>query len=222
MKNIICCPYYKEQFTIDEEKNLKITEFYNKQIDKYFLLPQSLNTKYFCENFPDWKILHIEDHHFENIISYNKLLLSNKLYKLFIKYEYLIICQSDAIILKNINHFNNNFDYIGAPWLRPIKYFFLDLNLGNGGLSIRKINTFRRITTFFFFLKKLRTNEDIIFSYLGKIGLLKIPQFEEAKYIFVEMFASQLDNWDNVFGFHALNKWNPDLQKKIFESHTNL
>ena len=71
----------------------------------------------------------------------------------------MVICQSDALVIKNLNYLKNkliNYDYIGAPWIKPyhfnyfefkeIKYLrnivsFFKINrlfVGNGGLSIRR------------------------------------------------------------------------------------
>ncbi len=220
-KFIICCLEHKEKLKDYEVLNLKVTELTNADVDKVFILPKSIQKNFYFDNFPNWKIIEIEDRHFINNLSYNKLLLSNLIYKLFLNFKFVIIYQTDAVLIKNINKISTKYDYIGAPWEKPIKYYGLNLSIGNGGLSLRKTKYFYFLTTFLFFLKKLNTNEDIIFSLFGKLKILKIPNFIIANNTFKETTSLKLIHYNDTFGFHALDKWNLNLQKNIHDNFLN-
>jgi hypothetical protein len=69
-------------------------------------------------NFTD--TVSFEDHYFENIAGYNKLMLSAEFYSRFLDYEYMLIYQMDTFVFKDqLNYWcSQNYDYIGAPWIR--------------------------------------------------------------------------------------------------------
>jgi hypothetical protein len=211
-KIAICCPAYKESLTSEEFFNLKITDYNNQEIDKYFIISKSISKNNFTTHFPEWKFIEIDDIYFQNIASYNKYLLSNSLYKIFLDYKFILIYQFDAVLVKNVSNITEQYDYIGAPWLNKIKFYGFNLQVGNGGLSLRNVRKFYLLTTLIWFLKKSNSNEDIIYSLLGKLCLLKIPNFKIANMIFKETSAFYLNHVDDSYGFHALNKWNLKLQ----------
>jgi hypothetical protein len=90
--------------------------------------------------------------YFTNTEGYNALLLSKKFYARFIKYNYFLIYQLDAYVFSDQLDYwcEQDYDYIGAPWLLLAQYpgeapaFGNDYNLmvGNGGFSLRKTKTF--------------------------------------------------------------------------------
>jgi hypothetical protein len=92
--------------------------------------------------------------YFKNISGYNALMLSTKFYRRFAIYNYILVYQLDAYIFSDQLEFwcKKNYDYIGAPFFSksddgsPIfgnnwgagSLVFI----GNGGLSLRKTQTF--------------------------------------------------------------------------------
>lgn len=218
---VICCPEYRANLSFQEELNLRISECNNSEIEKYFILPDYISIEYYNSNFPNWKIIQIDGIHFQSIVSYNKLMLSNLIYKLFSKFEYILICQSDAVLVKNVSKLPLIYDYIGAPWKNKIRYKGINLSVGNGGLSLRKSYIFYNITTYLWFLKYLSANEDVIFALLGKLKFIKTPTFEMANVVFKESTSSELPMIDDSFGFHALEKWNSNLQNQINKKFIN-
>lgn len=111
---------------------------------------------------------------FAGRIGYNRLMLNREFYSRFKTSEYVLICQTDAALLRDdIDHWCSlAFDYIGAPWLpafADIKGFniirravfwlrkewakkrggfhpvTLKWKVGNGGLSLRKVATMLRV-----------------------------------------------------------------------------
>jgi len=102
-----------------------------------------------------------DDSYFNNIKSYNKLMLSEEFYKRFSDFKFILVHQLDAYLFKDELDFwcDQDYDYIGAPWLRDerflVKIFrskkvkkrdIIFNKVGNGGLSLRKVDTFLEIT----------------------------------------------------------------------------
>lgn len=122
-------------------------------IDERFGMLQQLEVKRFSK------------HYFEGISGYNQLLLSKSFFQTFQLFDYLLIHQADVFLFHdNLQEWcEKDFDYIGAPWLRPNKlkesyiqklistlkltfkrnklYAKRANRVGNGGLSLRKIST---------------------------------------------------------------------------------
>lgn len=60
-----------------------------------------------------------EDYFFEDILGYNKLMMSVDFYKNFLE-KYILIYQTDCFVFKDqlLEWCEKDFDYIGAPWIR--------------------------------------------------------------------------------------------------------
>ncbi len=117
-----------------------------------------------------------DDHFFDSIHSYSKLLLSPKFYEAFRDYKYILIYQLDCLVFSDelIKWCEAGFDYIGAPWFKsridPSKGFS---RVGNGGLSLRKVEPFLKVLN-----SKRFTDEsmpyikDVLFTYLEDVHVL--------------------------------------------------
>ena len=247
-KMSIITPFWKESLSPIEVRRIKISLSHNSNITHIFVGPKIINVAKIAEIFPNSKFFYFENDYFSSIDNYNVLLLSRVFYESFREYEYIVICQSDAIILRDLNELIDfDYDYVGAPWeygyriskignhifanSRLIKYLpHRRIFVGNGGLSIRKVSTFLNLLS----LKSIdeyieksvgfnrnNLNEDIVFSYFLSKEKLKIPKRSEANKYFVETLARKIENEDGIFGAHGLGKYNPKLEEKIlneFES----
>lgn len=95
-----------------------------------------------------------------NSSSYSKLLASTRFW-FSLRAQHVLIFQTDSVLCSmspwTINDFLQ-YDYIGAPWID--RWFGMDI--GNGGLSLRKTKTMIRITKAFKFNET--ENEDIYFA----------------------------------------------------------
>ena len=85
-----------------------------------------------------------DEGYFKDVVSYNRLLLSNEFYQRFKEYEYMLIFQADAFIIKDsLNVFlDKSYTYVGAPWLEDDVPEKEGLSVGNGGFSLRHIPSF--------------------------------------------------------------------------------
>lgn len=151
MKISILIPIYKENIDWNEEISLRQTFSvlnrynivivcpYNINLSRYEELAKEKNIVFEVENF--------ENSFFRNIASYNRLLLSELFYSRFEQNDYILICQPDAYVFEDRleEWCEKGYDYIGAPLIGKFtetKYYpEMELRVGNGGFSLRKIST---------------------------------------------------------------------------------
>lgn len=89
---------------------------------------------------------------FSSVEAYNKLCFSADLYTAFNQFEYMLIYQLDAFIFEDKLDYwcNQQYDYIGGPWLCHWSNEVENLNhweVGNGGFSLRRVATFVNLLT---------------------------------------------------------------------------
>lgn len=224
---------------------------------KAFIMPNSLQIDDSLSDFPDFIIKRFDNRFFKSKMSYNELMLDLDFYKCFSDYKYMFIHQTDAYLFKpELKYWcDKDYDYIGAPWLRPSKMKkavvykkFIKMfpgvlshklrnrikhynNVGNGGLSLRKIDTFIKILeskdnkpVIDFYLKEQLSkgtlyNEDVFWGIEGPVLYEKFskPDWREACFFSLENYPSFAFN--NVmdrqlpFGCHAPLVHEPDFWK---------
>lgn len=96
------------------------------------------------------KSITFADQYFASIEGYNHLLLSTKFYQAFDAFEYLLIAQTDALVLSDELEFwcKKQYSYIGAPWFEGYTTPTLPLvleSVGNGGFSLRRVPDFLKV-----------------------------------------------------------------------------
>ncbi|MEI6713066.1 MAG: DUF5672 family protein [Verrucomicrobiota bacterium] len=157
--------------------------------DAFFVGPRSLDLSYYTARYPNVKVMLFDDEYFVSIKGYNKLLLDPAFYEKFSTHEFMLILQTDAIVLKDeLDHWcAAPYDYVGAPWPDPLEIMInLDVftgvagkkvktQVGNGGLSLRRnrkcialIAEFPEATQMFL---RSGSSEDIFFSLMGSQSL---------------------------------------------------
>lgn len=110
-------------------------------IDEAQIYNKSIGVKYFKRSY------------FKSTRTYNELLLSSSFYKSFLSYKYMLIYQLDAyVFVDNIDHWIAcDYDYVGAPWFEKYSDYESGFELwevGNGGLSLRKVEFYYRLLKF--------------------------------------------------------------------------
>lgn len=149
----------------------------------YLVAPDSLQIDSFRNIWPQIEVERFDDNFFKSISSYNKLMLSREFYQRFLnKFNWMLIHQLDAFLFKNnLNDFcQMPYDYYGAPWrpaqlIRPgiecprlLKVLGKRISVGNGGLSLRKLESvIDLIQEKKLILNSWNGNEDGFFSYFG-------------------------------------------------------
>lgn len=205
------------------------------------------------ESFGDLEKLEVKrfaKHYFEGISGYNQLLLAKDFYKAFTLFDYMLIHQADVYLFKDELGLwcAKDYDYLGAPWFRPdhlnknalfklwqqLKLSFKKNKVyaqrynkvGNGGLSLRKINTALKVLDKVdeSLIKKYRQstgdgfNEDIFWSLEAPkvINNYTIPDWQEAMKFAIEFKPQTAYRYLNEtlpFGCHAPLKHQPEFWK---------
>ncbi|RYY36225.1 MAG: hypothetical protein EOP46_07215, partial [Sphingobacteriaceae bacterium] len=201
-KAAVVIPFYKTKLTPFEEIALKQCFTVLSAHPIIAVKPLSLELPTQLAAFAFSKKISFNDSYFKDIHGYNALMLSADFYNTFTDFEYILIYQPDAFVFNDelTAWCNKGYDYIGAPWLterepgifRKIKnqlYFSynakykngmpkigrqMENRVGNGGFSLRKIETFARYAA---------TYKQTIESYLGK----RHPWFNEDIFWSIEL-----------------------------------
>lgn len=154
MNVVIIIPVYKKKMSSNEEisftqcmnilSNYEICLIAHGELDlsEYIDIISSKSIRYSIQIF--------EKKYFNNINSYNNLLLQKFFYESFIGYDYMLLYQLDAFVFRDelLYWCSQNYDYIGAPWFENHGSIeegnSLCGGVGNGGFSLRRINFFIR------------------------------------------------------------------------------
>ena len=235
MENLVLLiPVYKasldkfEQFSLDHSLAI-LSE--NRNI--FFIAPDTIDRQYYAEHYPSIPFIAFESCFFESIAGYNRLLLSTDFYQRFRNYEFLLILQTDAILLRDELDWwcNQPFDYIGAPWPDGYELFVnagrfegnngkrVKVHVGNGGLSLRRIKKclslleeFREIVQVF---EQTGSSEDLFFSVMGALsGDFVIPNEMTASRFSLELKPSyyfDVNGGKLPMGGHAWWKYEPEF-----------
>ena len=116
------------------------------------LCPQELDVSAYMEQTGKRiRVERFDGKYFLGIEGYNDLLKSKSFYLRFKDYDYLLIYQLDAWVFRDeLDEWcQKGYDYIGAPWFKDWftheeGYDFFCV--GNGGLSLRKVSRFLKVT----------------------------------------------------------------------------
>lgn len=240
----ILTPTHSNKLDHKQVKRLRISLKLNANLGHIFVVPKSLVISELSIQFPESEFYRFDDSHFQSHRSYNNLMLSPEFYSRFLNFETILILQTDAILVRNISPIlGMDFNYLGAPWVPSYQLrevfgrLFYDrgnipfgrkyiLDSGNGGLSLRNVKSLLELLSVWQEDKprhirmlnyENRFNEDIIISFLlQKYGKKTVPK-EVARHFFAEkVFDESLDvEVKNLFGFHALNRYAPNLEEVL-------
>lgn len=144
----IITPVYRFPLSEDERISWDSIRKHLSSYDHYVVFPKSLDEDISILG-PEIKTSAFADWYFKNIEGYNSLLLSLEFYERFSKYDYLLIVQLDALVLKNElgKWCAKGWDYIGAPWTGFLMAEGANplYGVGNGGFSLRNTRSALRV-----------------------------------------------------------------------------
>jgi hypothetical protein len=232
----VIVPLYKEKLSLQEELTLKHSIFELKIKNLIFLGPTNFDYGYYLDIFKGVEIQKFDDKYFKSVEGYNSLLLNPDFYKNFHNSNFILIYQTDALILKDEIEYwcNQPFDYIGAPWPKKFEYQMefdnfqkkptkIISDVGNGGFSLRRVSKcltlleeFPELLSFFI---NSKSSEDLFFGIGSKIS----NNFMAPNEIIASLFSLELDA-DRYFsinrgkkpmGGHAWEKYQPEFWYKI-------
>ena len=246
---VVATPIWRERPNDQEAAFLGYTDSTNASNTRWLFAPKSLDVSFYRRLFPDWRIHHFPDAAFASVTAYSMWLTAPDFYRAIQDFEYVTICQLDAVLLKDVSHINmSGIDYIGAPWDPPIRILVLGtriyvasnhgdsqglwltrhlgrpLGVGNGGLSIRRVEAHIRATEWLSTHVPARyrktTLEDVLLCAFAPRMSLRIAPQEIAGRIFLETGAATLTKIPDVYGFHGLWRWNPELAESLLARET--
>ena len=133
----VITPVIKFPLSVEEEISIRHLRDYLGSFDRYVIglqrLPRELS---------DFTLVRFPARYFTDRFGYNRLLLTERFYRAFAEYEYILIYQLDCLVFASTleEWCQRDWDYVGAPWLAdtedPAKGFS---TVGNGGLSLRRV-----------------------------------------------------------------------------------
>ena len=169
----IVIPFYREELTDFEKIALLQCQKILAEYPKIAVKPRSLNLPAETSALTNLQTISFDDEYFQDVWGYNRLMLSDFFYRSFSGYQYILIYQLDAFVLRDDLKYwcGQGLDYVGAPWVRakPHSGKFsaywhqlkndwyvrnnvskngkprveqLEDRVGNGGFSLRKVDTF--------------------------------------------------------------------------------
>lgn len=225
-------PKREELISLNRLKQLTSSE------DIYFVAPDKLDLSAY-ESY-HWKEERFEQKYFKNVDGYTKLLLKQEFYQRFINYDYMLICQTDALLLqpaRKIYEFMKlPYDYFGAPWpggTISYQYSFRGLSLvkrfmkqrvcyvGNGGFSLRNIErTIALLKEKKKYTRIWNSGEDQFFAYHGQYnqtGFRIAPPEVAEKFALERDAREKIENGLFPIGVHAWMKYYPELSEQESE-----
>ncbi len=226
-------PVHRPTLTTDERLRVLKTLRNVAPGSAFFVGPVRLTSNMRGDVFDCAPFAAFPDEHFDSLEAYNRWVLRPDLYVRFSEFDFVLICQTDAILVRPLPITEEwEFDYLGAPWTPPWalrwdpfkrqlrgsvpSFLRRELHVGNGGLSLRRPSVFASRLRFPRFRKT--PNEDVAISYFHKRLGIRIAPRETAQRFFMETEASA---WTpdlpvpDVYGFHGLNLINPALETQV-------
>jgi hypothetical protein len=134
---------HRTSYTPDEEISFRHVRRYLGRYDKYVLVPESHQAVYpglIPKCFPD--------RFFGSARAHGSLLLSERFYREFLPYEFVLVCHLDALVFSDqlADWCDAGYDYVGAPWLISADTpHITEQKVGNGGFSLRRVRSFLRV-----------------------------------------------------------------------------
>lgn len=201
--------------------------------DVRFIGPAGLDTGFYAARYPGIAFEPFEPNHFTSIVGYNRLLLHPGFYDRYAEYDFMLVLQTDALVLRDeLDRWcAQPFDYVGAPWPTPVE---LRINLdrfggpngrhvratvGNGGLSLRRNSACAGLLAEFpqacDYFTRSGSSEDLYFSLMGPLSNgFVLPNEVTASTFAMEMRPSwyfEINGGREPMGGHAWWKYEPEF-----------
>jgi hypothetical protein len=242
---MIVTPIWQPVLREMEAAFLRVTNHTNASTPRAFVAPQGMSTQWYEQTFPDWQVRRVDDRHLASVANYSAWMTSADPYRLFDDVSMIVVCQTDAVLTRSVQALDvGAADFLGAPWSPPVRVlraghrlavysaegggpwyaraFGKRLWVGNGGLSVRNTAAFEcaatQLAARFPAHYRSRVNEDVYFATVGPQVGLAIADRSQAASVFAEAAAQHMHDSQDLWGFHALERWNPTLAQHIIES----
>jgi hypothetical protein len=185
---IVLVPVYQARLSPLEQYSLDTSVAALQGRPMAFIGPAGLDMAFYQARYPGIPFIAFEPASFASIQGYNRLLLDPAFYEGFADYEFMLILQTDAVVLRDELALwcGQPFDYVGAPWPDGIELFVnlgvfegergrrVRAMVGNGGLSLRRnakhaalLREFPEARQYF---TASGSSEDLFFSLMGGLS----------------------------------------------------
>ncbi len=203
----VLVPIYQPELSALEAYSLDVSLRVLEGRVVFFIAPSGLPRAYYEKRYPGVPFLFFDPLYFASIQGYSRLLLDESFYQRFIDHEFVLILQTDAVLLRDDldTWAAEPFDYIGAPWPNGHELFVnlgrfegrfgkrVKAHVGNGGLSLRRtrqcialLREFKDATSVF---TQAGSSEDLFFAFMGLLS----KDFVLPGEITASMFSLELD-----------------------------
>ncbi|QEK50329.1 hypothetical protein FYC62_00590 [Pedobacter aquae] len=133
-----------------------------KILGKYpirIICPKGLNIQEYRALIPDIEVDFIDPKWQATYAMFNRLKIAPFLYNRYCDYEYILFYELDAWVFRDELEYwcNLGYDYIGAPWYEGYGQAEDNspfIGVGNGGFSLRKVNSHLKVLSSFSYLEK--------------------------------------------------------------------
>jgi hypothetical protein len=185
---VVLVPVYLPRLDAQEEFGMDRSLALLRGRDVRLIAPEHLDLSYYLNRYPQLKTERFASPAFESIQEYSRMLLSDAFYARFSAFEFMLVLQTDAVLLKDDLDYwcTQPFDYAGAPWPKPFELFVntgrfegsagrhVRATVGNGGLSLRRIAKCRSLLREFAVeidvFKHTGSSEDLFFAVMGNLS----------------------------------------------------
>lgn len=232
-KIVVLVPIYKKDLDPLEKYSLdySLSTLVGRKV--IFIGPKSLDRSYYSEHYATIPFHSFAAPCFESVEEYNRLLLSPSFYSRFSGYKFILILQTDAIVLRDELDYwcDQPFDYIGSPWPDGYELFLnaglfegsygkrVKVTVGNGGLSLRRVkkclNLLKEFEISLDVFIRTGSSEDLFFSVMGALsGDFVVPNEITASRFALELRPSyyfHVNGGQVPMGGHAWWKNEPEF-----------
>ncbi len=134
----------RAELTPDEQISLNHLVRFLGQYDKYVVIPNSLRI-----HISSFDVKRFPEKFFGSVSAHTRLMLSSVFYDAFSMYKYILVYHPDALVFSDQlrQWCETDMDFIAPPWItrspegKPIGFS----RCGNGGFSLRKVQSFLRV-----------------------------------------------------------------------------
>ena len=198
-----------------------------------FIGPERLDASAYQRRFPQVPLQRFADECFASIQGYNRLLLRPDFYGVFLRHEFMLVLQTDALLLRDDLDawMARPYDYVGAPWPEGVEILVnldryagdhgqvVKARVGNGGLSLRRnraclalMEEFPQALAYF---TASASSEDLFFSIMGAVSRqFCLPNEWVAAQFSLELGAARyhaIGGEGPPMGGHAWTKYDADF-----------
>lgn len=214
-------------------------------LNKYtitFMTRQGLNTSWYQEFCRGKATIKFEEFKWNGFNEFGELMTSSKFYGRFRRYEFILICHMDAFVFRDEldKWCQTEYDYVGSViyntyWAdvpaRPYLGFTKPEYYANGGFTLKRVESFYRITSRFklyidlyHWIRKLRNRGFLDDIFVAQLFPNLSSKFRMAPRSVAQQFGAAYEFWEEKdlpftnkdrntlpFGTHGWIKYHPEF-----------